>query len=81
MKDSLFKYHYFFTDGRITTLASLDFETVAVTSCVLTVTANDGKVDSVPDTVTLEVTDLDEAPAFSSTLYQISTPEVVVSVH
>ena len=54
---------------------------MAVTSCVLTVTANDGKVDSVPDTVTLEVTDLDEAPAFSSTLYQISTPEVVVSVH
>ena len=77
----MFQFHpFYFLDGRITTLASLDYETVGagVTPCVLTVTANDGKMDSDPDTITLDITNIDEPPVFSSTGYTISTPEVAV---
>ena len=77
----MFKVRFFILsdlDGRITTLASLDYETVAVTSCLLTVTANDGKMDSNPDTITLDIMNIDEPPVFSSTGYTISTPEVAV---
>ena len=71
---------YLFPDGRITTLANFDFETAAVTTCTVTVLVNDGKMFSDPDIVTLEITNVDEPPNFSNTLYKITTPEVVVSI-
>ena len=69
------------SDGRITTLAEFDYDTAAVTSCVLTVIVNDGKTNSDPESITIEITNIDEPPEFSSTSYKISTPEVAVCAH
>ncbi|XP_053402566.1 protocadherin Fat 1-like [Mercenaria mercenaria] len=62
------------TDGSVTTLASLDYETD--TSCTLTITVSDGVATSDPETLTIDVGDEDEPPIFTSNAYVITTEEV-----
>ncbi|XP_052818190.1 protocadherin Fat 1-like [Mya arenaria] len=62
------------TDGSVTTLVTLDFETDP--SCIAVVKVFDGHVTSLPGTLTIDVTDVDEPPVWSSAGYIITTQEV-----
>ena len=72
--------YFLILDGNVTTLVALDYEAPPpATTCTLTVTANDGKMDSTtPGVLTLEITNWDEPPVFDMPLYKIITPEVTV---
>lgn len=58
------------------TLTPLDYESGV--SCELTITVFDGRATSDPETLTIDIGDVDEPPVMSNTAYVISTEEVVV---
>ena len=65
------------SDGTVTTLIELDFETDV--QCTMIVTVFDGLATSNPGTLTIDVSDVDDPPVMSNTGYVINTEEVAVS--
>ena len=78
LKNALLHVYHFtsFTDGVVSTLTRLDFETDP--SCTMVVTVFDGSFTSTPKTLTIDVSDVDEAPVIAKTGFMISTNEVAV---
>ena len=66
-------------DGRITSLATFNYEGSTSNSCTLTLTATDGMETSDPATLTIHILDVDETPVMSKDHFNIFTPEVTVS--
>ena len=74
-------YYLSSSDGEISTRIDIDYETVPEKSCELTVIANDKIANSDPGKYTITITDENEPPVLSKSVYGISTEEVNVSIH
>ncbi|CAC5400779.1 FAT4 [Mytilus coruscus] len=62
------------TDGFLTVSSTLDYESLTNTSYILNVTATDGK-DTATATISLTITDQNEAPVFKQTQYSVEVNE------
>ena len=71
---------YFFSAGEVSIAEhqTLDFES-ELHEYILTVVVNDGTIDSEPVNLTLQITDVNERPVFSQSVYYVETIEMKVS--
>ena len=70
---------YVTSDGYLTVSSTLDYESLTNTSYILNITATDGK-NTATATISLIVTDQNEAPVFQQIQYSVEVNESAVRI-
>jgi len=74
----ILQIHPLFAAGLITTSAGINYESIPSTSFTFLVTVSDGTATDMQP-ITIDVINVNEAPAFSQMSYSLSTTEGAVS--